>query len=88
MVPELHFVYKVSAVNKLYEYWQRDSLTIELYTLPVAMQKLNYIHNNPLVMHWQLCYHAPDNPYSSALYYAPGEDKSGFLYNLFDHFYR
>jgi len=33
--------YYVSAVNKNYEFWRRDSLAIHLYTPEVAYQKLN-----------------------------------------------
>ena len=40
--------YKCDAENKHYEFWQRDSLAISLFTRKVALQKLNYIHNNPL----------------------------------------
>lgn len=43
--------YRVNAANKKYEFWQRDSLTIPLFTRKVALQKLKYIHNNPLAEH-------------------------------------
>jgi putative transposase len=43
--------YTVDAVNKNYEFWQRDSLAIKLFTRKVAEQKLIYIHNNPLAEH-------------------------------------
>jgi putative transposase len=46
--------YKVETENKNYEFWQRDPLAIPLFTLEVAMQKLNYLHNNPLKEHWNL----------------------------------
>jgi REP element-mobilizing transposase RayT len=85
--PEILSRYKVDASNKQYEFWQRDSLAIELYSLPVAVQKLDYIHNNPLAVHWQLCNYPSDYPWSSAVYYETGEDRFGWLKNLFDHFY-
>ena len=34
--------YAVTAVNKSYEFWQRDSLAVHLYTKEVAYQKLDY----------------------------------------------
>jgi REP element-mobilizing transposase RayT len=46
--------YKAQANNKEYEFWQRDSLAVHLYTREVAFQKLDYLHNNPLAEHWQL----------------------------------
>lgn len=39
--------YRVDAANKQYEFWQRDSLAIELYSPEVIYQKLDYIHLNP-----------------------------------------
>ena len=30
-----------------YNFWQRDSLNIALFTSAVFHRKLNYIHNNP-----------------------------------------
>ena len=38
--------YKVEAENKKFEFWQRDSLAIPLFTREVALQKLNYLHDN------------------------------------------
>ncbi|HXI00045.1 MAG TPA: hypothetical protein VNI52_07230 [Sphingobacteriaceae bacterium] len=46
--------YQVSTANKQYEFWQRDSLAVHLYSREVAFQKLDYIHNNPLSERWQL----------------------------------
>lgn len=46
--------FKVKAMNKEYEFWQRDSLAIPIYTKEVALQKPDYIHNNPLAEHWNL----------------------------------
>ncbi len=40
------YLYEVNAANKKHEIWQRDSLGIEIYTVKVAKQKLEYIHNN------------------------------------------
>jgi hypothetical protein len=45
--------YKMAAANKQHEFWQRDSLAIHLYNQKVAFQKLDYIHNHPLAVHWQ-----------------------------------
>ncbi len=61
--------YKVNAANKSYEFWQRDSLAVHLYTRQVAYQKLDYIHRNPCAVHWQLVKDPCDYIYSSAKYY-------------------
>ena len=46
--------FAVKSENKDYEFWQRDSLAIHLYSREIAIQKLNYIHRNPLSKHWTL----------------------------------
>lgn len=64
--PEILANYAVNAKNKQYQFWQRDSLAVHLYTPEVAYQKLNYIHLNPLAEHWQLALYPSDYFYSSA----------------------
>jgi REP element-mobilizing transposase RayT len=78
--------YAVDAHNKLYEFWQRDSLAIPLFTRPVAFQKLTYMHHNPLVERWKLASTAEEYKYSSARYYATGIDEFGLLKNLNEEF--
>ncbi|MBI5858078.1 MAG: hypothetical protein HZB42_10585 [Sphingobacteriales bacterium] len=43
--------YKKDAANKKYEFWQHDSLAMPLFTRKAAVQKLKYIHMNPLAEH-------------------------------------
>jgi putative transposase len=78
--------YKVSAENKDYEFWQRDSLAIPLFTRKVANQKLKYMHFNPLAEHWQLVKDPCDYKYSSARYYELNEKNFIFLKDLWDEF--
>ena len=70
--------YKIEAENKKFEFWQRDSLAIPLFTHEVAMQKLNYLHNNPLKEHWNLVKDPCDYKYSSARYYELSEKDFSF----------
>ena len=77
--PEELVKFKVSAVNKEYEFWQRDSLAIELFTPEVANQKLEYIHLNPLGERWNLVDDPCDYEYSSAKFYETGESRFDFL---------
>jgi putative transposase len=74
--------YAVAASNKQYEFWQRDSLAVPLYTKAVALQKLTYIHNNPVAPHWQLAPSFIDYPYSSVKYYECNEKDFDFLKDL------
>ncbi len=78
--------YKVDAENKDYEFWQRDSLAIPLFTKKVAIQKLKYMHYNPLAEHWQLVKDPCDYKYSSARYYELDEKNFPFLKDLYDEF--
>jgi REP element-mobilizing transposase RayT len=84
--PEALNTYAVSANNKNFEFWQRDSLAIRLYTKEVAMQKLKYIHNNPMAEHWNLVQVPCDYKYSSARYYDLNEKSFEFLKDLLAEF--
>lgn len=79
-------LYEVNAANKKHEIWQRDSLSIEIYSRTVAAQKLNYIHFNPVSGKWQLAKDDLDYYYSSARFYETGIDEFGFLINLYEVF--
>ena len=76
--------YLVNASNKMYEFWQRDSLAIPLFTRKVALQKLIYLHNNPLAEHWKLVTNPCDYKYSSARYYEINEKNFTFLKDLWE----
>ncbi|MFN3403496.1 MAG: transposase [Cytophagaceae bacterium] len=78
--------YKVDAINKKYEFWQRDPLAIHLYTREVAYQKLDYIHGNPLSDHWKLATDPASYKYSSAKFYQEGIKEYDFLKDLREEF--
>ncbi|MDA0196151.1 MAG: transposase [Bacteroidetes bacterium] len=78
--------YWVDRLNKQYEFWQRDSLAIELYTPKVAYQKLDYIHLNPLGEQWNLVTDPCDYEYSSASFYEKGDHNYSFLKHLGEEF--
>jgi putative transposase len=78
--------YAVDAANKKFEFWQRDSLAIRLFTKKVALQKLNYLHYNPLAEHWNLATDPCEYKYSSAMYYEKDEKNFPFLKDLWNEF--
>ena len=78
--------YRVKAANKLFEFWQRDSLGIEIWSREVAQQKLDYIHGNPVSGKWLLAKDDISYHYSSAKFYETGIDDFGFLNNLYKVF--
>ncbi len=74
----------VDASNKQFEFWQRDSLGIELYSPNVIHQKLDYIHFNPLGEKWNLVSDPAEYEFSSAAYYYSGLNKFRFLKHIGD----
>lgn len=78
--------YHVDASNKSFEFWQRDSLGIELYSPGVAYQKLDYIHLNPLAKKWDLASDPSDYFYSSASFYLNGVSEFSFLTHIGEEF--
>ncbi len=71
--------YHVNSKDREYQIWERNSLSIDLWTPAVFEQKLDYIHNNPLQEKWKLSAHPEDYKYSSAKFYYTGIDDFGLL---------
>ena len=69
--------FKVNAADREYQFWERNPLGTELYTNPVFMQKLEYIHLNPVKA--GLCKLPEEYFYSSAKFYHTGIDKFEML---------
>ena len=78
----LSTLYEVNASNKKHEIWQRDSLSIEIFSENIAQQKLEYIHFNPVRGKWNLAKDYLEYYYSSARFYETGIE-FGFLHSLF-----
>jgi len=75
---------QVKAADRKQQVWERNSLGIELFTEEVFMQKLDYIHNNPLQFKWNLCKLPEEYFYSSARFYKTGGKLGDF--NMLTHF--
>lgn len=71
---------KVNKGDREYQIWKREPLAIDLFTEAVFMQKLNYIHNNPVAA--GLCKLPEEYYYSSALFYEQGIDH----FNMLTHY--
>ena len=67
----------VGAKDRKYQFWERNPLSIDLWTKEVFMQKMEYIHYNPVAA--GLCTFPEEYKYSSARFYQSGEDEFGFL---------
>jgi hypothetical protein len=71
--------FRVNAKDRQYQFWERNSLSIDLWTPKGFEQKLDYIHNNPIQDKWQLVKYPEDYKYSSAKFYETGVDDFGLL---------
>jgi REP element-mobilizing transposase RayT len=69
--------YEVNSPDRKHYFWKRNSLGIELFTESAFLQKLNYIHNNPVVAGF--CGYAEDYKFSSAGFYLTGNSEFDFL---------
>jgi len=74
--------FKVDATDRKYQFWERNPLSIELRTHKAYLQKLNYIHLNPVRA--GICKLPEEYKYSSALFYQTGIDNWGFLTHHMD----
>jgi REP element-mobilizing transposase RayT len=72
--------FKVAAKDRQYQIWERNSLSIDLWSMPVLLQKMNYIHQNPVRA--GLCSLPEQYPYSSATFYETGIDAFGFITHM------
>ena len=69
--------FRVNAADREYQIWERNPLSIDLYTNYAFMQKLEYIHWNPLKA--GLCITPEDYYFSSAKFYTTGIDEFDIL---------
>ena len=68
---------RVNAKDRQYQVWERNALSVDLFSEEVYLQKLNYIHNNPVTA--GLCNVPGNYKYSSAAFYETLFDEFGFL---------
>ena len=74
--------FRVDAKDRKYQIWERNPLSIELRTHSVFLQKLKYIHHNPVRA--GMCHFPEEYKYSSASFYFTGIDNFGFLTHYLD----
>jgi len=80
--PELLSQFLVNAKDRKYQLWERNPLTVDLWSEKVMIQKIRYIHENPVRKGF--CNYPHDYKYSSALLYHTGIDNWGFLTHIRD----
>ncbi len=73
-------IIKVNKHDREYQVWKREPLSVELFSPDVFVQKLDYIHNNPVEA--RLCKYPEDYFYSSAKFYHDGSNDFDMLTNF------
>jgi putative transposase len=71
--------YASNKSDRKFQFWKRDPLAIPLSNDDVILQKLIYIHNNPLQEKWKLANLPEDYRWSSAGFYSGMNDEFGIL---------
>ncbi|MBA3828810.1 MAG: transposase [Taibaiella sp.] len=77
LAPERLNEYRVNAADRKYQIWERNALSIALWSEEVLLQKINYLHQNPVRKGF--CERPEDYKYSSAGYYLTGDKRYSFL---------
>ena len=65
--------------DRSYQFWKRDPLAIPLTSEMAFLQKLEYIHTNPILAKWGLADLPEQYRWSSALFYETGVDEFGIV---------
>jgi putative transposase len=76
--------FEVNAKDRQYQFWERNALSIDLYSEKVLLQKLDYIHRNPIQKGWKLAEDEAGYKYSSYRFYHEQKDEFGFLSHYSD----
>jgi REP element-mobilizing transposase RayT len=71
--------FRVDKFDRKMQFWKRDPLAIHLSSEENLIQKLEYIHNNPIREKWNLASQPEDYKWSSSRFYKDGTDEFGIL---------
>ena len=77
--PTLLEQYQSDKTDRSIQFWKRDPLAIPLTSEVNLIQKLEYIHQNPIREKWLLCQHPEEYKWSSAKFYVLGDDEFGIV---------
>jgi putative transposase len=76
--------YQSKKTDRSFQFWKRDPLAISITSKKALLQKLDYIHNNPLQEKWKLASLPESYRWSSAAFYLTGHDEFGILTHFED----
>jgi len=77
--PKVLACFKVDRRDREYQFFKERPLSVPLFQDKIVMQKMDYIHRNPVQPKWKLAEEPEDYAWSSAGYYALGDIKWPFL---------
>jgi len=77
--------YVSTQADRQFHFWERRSRTIEIMSCEIAVQKINYVHSNPIQEKWGLAALPEDYKYSSAAFYYKGDTSFPFLTHFMDY---
>ena len=77
--PEVLEQFKVARKDRQYQFFKERPLSVPLFTDPVVLQKMRYIHRNPIQPKWQLSTVPEAYIWSSAAFYAHADMQWPFL---------
>jgi len=69
----------VNHKDRKYQFWQRNALSVYLWSDAGFTQKLEYIHNNPIQLKWKLSELPGHYKYSSANFYYSEDNEFDLL---------
>jgi putative transposase len=78
--------FRVDKIDRKYQFWQRNSLPILIFSREMLEQKLSYIHSNPLQNQWMLASDPNDYFYSSCSFYEQGDLRFPWLVDYREDF--
>lgn len=84
--PELLNQFKVEETERKYRFWQRDALAVLMDSKEKVIQKIDYIHNNPLQEKWNLAETPESYKWSSANFYETETDEFNLITNISEAF--
>ena len=80
--PPLLQQYSSSKNDRAYQFWKRDPLAVPISTERILLQRLEYIHNNPVKEKWNLGDRPENYRWSSAGFYMGKTDE----FNILTHY--
>ena len=82
--PQVLALFKSNRKERKYQFWQDRSYNTPLHNRDVVVQKLEYIHNNPLSEKWKLVSMPEEYHYSSASFYLQDNCNNDFITHFID----